>query len=72
MKNRIVSLCGAAMAMLFFVPQTTSAGPVTSVANRTAHFVRKAGEKIDRHVIEPTNRHVVQPAKRVIVGRPSR
>jgi hypothetical protein len=56
MKNLIIStVCAAA----FLLAQTTSAGPVTFVVGKTTHFVHKAGQKIDQHLIQPSRRVIV-------------
>ena len=66
MKNILLSGLACTAAVLLLSQPNTSAGPATTVADKSAHVVHKAGEEIDRHVIEPTDRHVVEPAKRVI------
>jgi hypothetical protein len=53
----------AVMASCLLV-QTTSGGPVTFVVGKTAHFVHKAGEKIDEHVIQPSRRVIVNHTPR--------
>jgi hypothetical protein len=63
MKNPIISLVCAVTAS-FLLAQTTSAGPVTFVVGKTAHFVHKAGEKIDEHLIQPSRRVIVNHTPR--------
>jgi hypothetical protein len=63
MKNPIMSIICAATASVLLA-QTTSAGPVTFVVEKTAHFVHKAGQKIDQHVIEPGRRAIVNHTPR--------
>jgi hypothetical protein len=58
MKNSIISIVCAGAASLFLA-QTTSAGPVTFVVGKTAHFVQKAGQKVDQHLIKPARRVIV-------------
>ena len=52
------------IAVLFlassFLAQPASAGLVSNVVNRTAHFVHKAAYKIDHNVVEPTHRAIVR------------
>ena len=63
MKNRIISIVCAATAS-FLLAQPTSAGPVTFVVGKTAHFVHKAGQKIDQHLIQPSRRVIVNHTPR--------
>ena len=63
MKKSLIAIFCAATA-LFLLPQATSAGPVTFVVHRTAHFVHKAGQKVDQHVIEPARRVIVNHTPR--------
>lgn len=54
-----------------FLAQPVSAGPVSFVVDRTAHFMHKAASKIDSHVIEPGRRAIVNhtPRPRRVVHR---
>ena len=63
MKTSLIAFCVA--TMLFVLPESASAGPVRFVANRTAHFIHKAGQKIDQHVIRPGRRVIVNHTPRV-------
>ena len=63
MKKSLIAIFCAATA-LFLLPQTSSAGPVTFVVHRTAHFVHKAGQKIDQHIIEPGKRVIANHTPR--------
>jgi hypothetical protein len=63
MKTYLIAAVYAASA-LFLLPQTTSAGPVTQVAHRTAHFANKAGQTLDRHLIKPARRVIVNHTPR--------
>ena len=63
MKRSLIATFCAATA-LFLLPQPTSAGPVTFVAHRTAHFVHKVGQKIDQHVVTPARRVIVNHTPR--------
>jgi hypothetical protein len=63
MKNPIIgTVCALAASLL--LAQTTSAGPVTFVVSRTVHFVNKAGQKIDQHLIQPSRRVIVNHTPR--------
>ena len=63
MKNPIVTIACAVMA-LFVLTQPASAGPVTNVIGKTEHFVHKAGQKIDEHLIQPSRREFVNHTRR--------
>jgi hypothetical protein len=63
MRNSLTAFCVA--ATLFVLPQSASADPVRFVVNRTAHYVHKAGQKIDRHVIRPGKRVIANHTWRV-------
>lgn len=70
MKSSILGL--AALLTFAVLPQLNAAGPLARGIDRTGHFVHKAVQKIDRHVIEPTNRHLIRPARRAIVNHTPR
>lgn len=64
MKTVMIATFCAVMALVL-QPQTSSAGPVSFVVHRTAHFVHKAGQKIDQHLIRPGRRAIVNHTPRV-------
>ena len=66
--KRTIMIAVLGVAALASQAVTAAPRPVTFVVSRTGHFVQRAANTIDRHLIRPTDRHVIEPARRTIVN----